>query len=67
MKTCGSGDPKGFDQRTMTGELDNFTGVTAPYEPPANPDLTIRSDQLTPEQSALMIIEQLNQRGRISN
>jgi adenylylsulfate kinase len=65
VEICASRDPKGLYERAMVGEIDNFTGVTAPYEPPSNPELTIQSAQLTPEQSATLVLEQLIQRGCI--
>lgn len=67
VETCAARDPKGLYQRAMAGEIDNFTGVTAPYEPPANPELVIQSAQLTPEQSAVMVLEKLTQRGCIKS
>jgi adenylylsulfate kinase len=67
VETCCARDPKGLYKRAMAGEIDNFTGVTAPYEPPSDPELIIHSAQLTPEQSADTVLKQLSQRGCIKS
>jgi adenylyl-sulfate kinase len=41
LEVCEARDPKGLYARARRGELDEFTGVTAVYEPPLAPDLTI--------------------------
>jgi adenylylsulfate kinase len=63
VDTCSARDPKGLYKRAMVGELDNFTGVSAPYEPPTSPELVIHSAEVAPRQSALSVIEVLNQCG----
>src|SRR5713101_5969898 len=45
-------DVKGLYKRAMAGEIPQFTGVSDPYEPPLRPEVIIRSDAETPEQSA---------------
>ena len=44
-------DVKGLYKRALAGEIENFTGVSDPYEAPASPELTIHSSQETPQQS----------------
>lgn len=61
VETCAERDPKGLYKKAMAGELNNFTGVSAPYEPPHEPRLTIRSDQLSPEQAATLVLDSLAQ------
>jgi adenylyl-sulfate kinase len=39
LRTCEKRDPKGLYRKARNGQLPNFTGVDAPYEPPASPDL----------------------------
>ncbi len=41
LEVCESRDPKGLYRRARTGEICSFTGISAPYEPPASPDITI--------------------------
>lgn len=40
-------DPKGLYGKARRGELRQFTGIDAPYEPPLAPELTLRTDQLS--------------------
>ena len=49
-------------QLAETGDAPQFTGVSAPYEPPADPDLTLDTDQLDVETCVERIVEAL--RGR---
>lgn len=41
LKTCEARDPKGLYRRARTGEIAEFTGVSAPYEAPASPELVV--------------------------
>ena len=41
VETCESRDPKGLYKRARAGEIRDFTGISAPYEEPANPELVI--------------------------
>ncbi|MBO42085.1 MAG: adenylyl-sulfate kinase [Rhodospirillaceae bacterium] len=41
LATCESRDPKGHYKRARTGEIQDFTGITAPYEEPVHPELSI--------------------------
>ncbi|SEM62633.1 adenylylsulfate kinase [Pseudomonas sp. ok272] len=39
LQTCEARDPKGLYRKARTGELSEFTGISAPYEPPHHPQL----------------------------
>ena len=41
IKTCKERDPKGLYKKALNGEIQNFTGVSSPYEEPLSPDLVI--------------------------
>jgi len=41
LETCERRDPKGLYRRARAGEISEFTGISAPYEPPARPELVI--------------------------
>ncbi len=41
LKTCESRDPKGLYRRARLGEIQEFTGVSSPYEPPENPHMRV--------------------------
>lgn len=52
-------DVKGLYEKAIAGEIPNFTGISDPFEAPATPDIHIRTDQETPEESAGKIISYL--------
>jgi bifunctional enzyme CysN/CysC len=41
LKTCEERDPKGLYKKARAGEIKEFTGISAPYEAPDNPQLTV--------------------------
>lgn len=45
VKVCIERDPKGIYAKALSGEIDNFTGISSPYERPENPDVVIKTDQ----------------------
>jgi adenylylsulfate kinase len=55
-------DVKGLYKKALAGEIGQFTGVSDPYEPPLNPDLSIRSDLESIEQSQERIWAMLKSR-----
>jgi len=60
VETCASRDPKGLYEKAQSGEIDNFTGISAPYEEPENPDLIIDTKKLTIKESAQKVVEIIN-------
>lgn len=52
-------DVKGLYKRARRGELKDFTGIDSPYEAPVSPELRLTTVDLTAEQSADKVIEQL--------
>jgi len=54
---CARRDVKGMWELARKGVIKNFTGFSAPFEPPQKPDLTIRTKDLTIEESISKIIE----------
>jgi adenylyl-sulfate kinase len=59
-------DVKGLYKRAIAGEIPQFTGVSDPYEPPLDPEVTVRSDTETPEESADKVWAKLEALGLIS-
>jgi adenylylsulfate kinase-like enzyme len=53
-------DPKGLYRRALAGEIDHFTGISDPYEPPLAPEVTIHTAQETPEESVGKILQSLH-------
>ncbi len=45
MEECERRDVKGLYKKARAGELDNFTGITSPYEPPVGPEVTIDTSE----------------------
>jgi len=66
LELCEQRDPKGLYARARAGELSGLTGVGAPYEAPADPDLVLGSDQETIEQEVDRVMELLAARGLTS-
>jgi len=57
IETCKLRDPKGLYKKALKGEIANFTGISSSYEEPDQPDLTIQTDKLSPEQSVKIIMD----------
>ena len=52
-------DVKGLYKKARSGELKNFTGIDSPYEPPEQPEITVNTVEMTPEEAASYIIDQI--------
>jgi adenylylsulfate kinase len=50
-------DTKGLYAQARAGEIDRLTGVSDPYEPPLDPDLTLDTDTEPPDRSAERLLE----------
>ncbi len=61
LEVCADRDVKGLYAKAFAGEIENFTGVSDPYEPPQNPDIHIRTDQQTVEESLQSILTWLEE------
>lgn len=59
IEVCEARDVKGLYQKARAGLIKGFTGIDDPYEAPENPELEIRTDQMTVEESARRIVEYL--------
>jgi len=55
-------DTKGLYAKARAGELKNFTGIDSPYEPPENAEIRIDTTELSPDEAADLIVEQLLKR-----
>ena len=51
LKVCETRDPKGLYKKARRGEIEEFTGITAPYEPPALPELRVDTTSQSIEDS----------------
>jgi adenylylsulfate kinase len=52
-------DPQGIYRRALAGELKQVPGIDVPYEPPARPELTVHSDQLSVDDAAAAVFQAL--------
>lgn len=59
-------DPKGLYKKARAGEIKDFTGISAPYEAPELPEITIRTDLLSVEECVKKIVDYLAEAGLIS-
>jgi bifunctional enzyme CysN/CysC len=55
LKTCEMRDPKGLYKKARKGEIHEFTGVSAPYEPPIRPELRVDTATSTIEECLLQL------------
>jgi bifunctional enzyme CysN/CysC len=59
---CRRRDPKGLYARADRGEIPNFTGVSSAYEPPAKPEITLKTTDQSVGQSVEQILTELRKR-----
>lgn len=64
LETCEARDPKGLYARARRGEIENFTGISSPYEVPISPDLKLDTATLEVEEAADRVIALLERDGR---
>jgi len=63
LEICESRDPKGLYKKARAGEIPNFTGISSPYEVPANPEIHIKTDDMTLEECVLKVVSYLKDKG----
>jgi adenylylsulfate kinase len=63
LEVCADRDVKGLYKKAFSGEIPQFTGVSDPYEPPAAPELHIRTNEEEPQESAKRVILRLEELG----
>lgn len=59
LEECERRDPKGLYKKAKAGEIEQFTGISAPYEPPVNPELVVESDKYSLEQCVFQVVKYL--------
>ena len=55
-------DPKGQYERARRGEIERFTGIDSPYEPPTDPELHIDTMRTAPEDAVDYVLEEMRRR-----
>ncbi len=62
LQTCEARDPKGLYRQARKGEITAFTGISAPYEEPENPELVVETDKQSLDECAAKILRFLEAR-----
>lgn len=62
LEICEERDVKGLYKKARAGEIKNFTGISSPYEAPKDPDIEIKTEEETVEESVEKIINVLKEK-----
>ncbi|HZQ65888.1 MAG TPA: adenylyl-sulfate kinase [Gaiellaceae bacterium] len=65
LEECARRDVNGLYKKAFAGEITGFTGVDDPYEEPENAEIVVETEGRSPEQSAQVVIETLEQLGLV--
>ncbi len=65
LEECERRDVKGIYAQARRGEIQNFTGISDPYEPPLEPELVLSTTDATPEENARRILDHLIWQGLV--
>jgi len=65
LEVCEQRDTKGMYAKARRGEIKDFTGIDDPYERPLNAEITLDSITRSPEENALVILDELIAQGFI--
>lgn len=61
VEQCEERDPKGLYKKARAGEIPEFTGVSAPYEEPENPEIVVHTGEQSIEESVAIIMNYLKE------
>jgi adenylylsulfate kinase len=56
LDTCRRRDPKGLYKKAREGKINDMTGIQAPYEAPANPEVVVNTEEMKPQECVKKII-----------
>lgn len=62
LETCIERDPKGLYQKALAGELKEFTGISAPYEAPSHPEISLDTAAMHLDECTERLLQWLLQR-----
>jgi bifunctional enzyme CysN/CysC len=63
IEVCEQRDPKGLYAKAKAGEIKEFTGISAPYEAPENPEVELHTDKQTVQEAVARIVDYLHMEG----
>lgn len=66
LEVCEARDPKGLYKKARAGQIKDFTGIDAPYEPPTEPQLVLKSAEFSPEALAEEVLRYLTEAGKLN-
>jgi bifunctional enzyme CysN/CysC len=61
LETCEERDPKGLYKKARSGEIPDFTGISAPYDAPDAPDLDINTAELSVEEAVEKLVNYIEE------
>jgi adenylylsulfate kinase len=67
IEECETRDPKGLYSKARAGEIKGFTGISAPYEEPENPEIVLETDKMSLDSCIETLMKYLIQKDYISN
>ncbi len=67
LEVCEARDPRGLYAKARSGEIPEFTGVSAPYEPPLDPEIVLQTDRETENESAARVVTYLKSHGYLGS
>ena len=59
VSACEKRDVKGLYKKARAGEIIDFTGISSPFEAPVKPDIVVKTDEQTPDESIDYLFKQL--------
>jgi len=59
LEVCEKRDPKGLYKKARAGEIQDFTGISSPYEVPEHPEIIVETGTQTVEESVTQVIDYL--------
>lgn len=65
LEVCEQRDPKGLYKKARAGQIPEFTGISAPYEEPVDPELTLKTGESAKEETLSALVEYLENKGYI--
>ena len=65
VEVCERRDPKGLYKKARAGQIPEFTGISAPYEEPLAPEVTLHTDRESEDESLGHLLQYLERKGYI--
>ena len=67
LEVCEARDVKGLYKKVRSGEIKDFTGIDAPFEAPENPEVEVKTDDLSVEESVEIVMGELRKKIELKN